>query len=357
MTTCLIACESTKSFKIHASHRQDRDYWTDLDQAMLPSYALPIRMKSPDQILSVGEIPDDFNSMYGKLVNYFYWNSRIAKHKQVTDEDYLDGEDVEQARSIVIKELLETLTSVAKGELKHDTWLCEQNGEKTGLIYDEIIEDSTEAWKPPANIGVNRNSVLGGQPVGGLKAHVISLNGSPRCSKQQVVEQNSAKFHPSSLLVKNSFLIQSKNDPEAGKSDPELGRVIVRLPISFGEFFFKEMIEVVELGTKPLEFADSGTDSQIKNLFDDASDTELQPAQIVEVKIGDIVKSVSPYLPAIFDSEELDDKGNLTVESNGSCLFVPSAAGPETFDIEIKYELEQEPAYFDLFSHFEVCVD
>ena len=336
----------------------DREYWTDIDQALLPDYALPISMKSPDQILSSGEVPRDFNSNYGRLVNFLYWSQVSTKHKQFTDEDYLDGEDVEQARATVVHELLKNLEQVAAEDkessgLEKNVWVCDQDGEKIGLIYSELAD---KFWTAPGDISVARGNVI-------RKAYVISLNDKSGSLRQTWQKEISKSFELHS--PRQEYVVDK---PVEEESENEKGRVVVRLPVSYSDSFFSEEIRT-DKKTIPLEFKPSDDEADLFNLatVDSEpvlSDSEIQPARIVSVKVKvtangketKVEKHLGFFEATVFTERELDGVGAFKVESNGQYSFAPNANENRNVEIEleIKFELEEQPAFFDLFSHFEV---
>ncbi len=91
----------------------DREYWLDIDQVMLPTGVLPVRMKSAEQILQSGEAPQDFNTTYGRLVEYAWWSQRAIIQRRHRGADRSEVEDLEHRRGVVLYQLLTELRELA----------------------------------------------------------------------------------------------------------------------------------------------------------------------------------------------------------------------------------------------------
>ncbi len=125
----------------------DRTYWTSADQALLPSYALPIRLKTADQVLQSGEAKGDINSDYSRLVDYLAWQLHANDNQRHQGEDLLEEDEIEQKRAVVLREILEALRHADDATVAGESgWIARDNGQGRlcGLIFQTAAVSN---WK------------------------------------------------------------------------------------------------------------------------------------------------------------------------------------------------------------------
>jgi len=86
-----------------------REYWTDEDRIRLPDYALPIRLRSVDDLLSSASGSNAPETEYLQLVDYLYWRTRAARVQRHRAGDRDDSEQITHNRGSVNQLLLDQL--------------------------------------------------------------------------------------------------------------------------------------------------------------------------------------------------------------------------------------------------------
>lgn len=211
----------------------NREFWLEIDQALLPDHALPVRMKSADQILHSGEAPQDFNSTYGRLVNFLFWSQRAIIERRHSGNDLLPEEDLEQRRAAVLFEIVRAFHTAAKTDenaSEPSAWVAtEQNGRR-GLIFkqDGLTFD---------NDGQGRSTMT---VVRGAQAGETGSSEEPVTVTVLDVNTLLSKAHQSVRLYspRQEYVV----DVEASDKSGEEGRVVVRLPIGYDDTFFHDYL-------------------------------------------------------------------------------------------------------------------
>lgn len=190
----------------------DRRFWTDYDRATLPEYALPVRMKSAEEILQTVEAPPEFNTVYGRLVNYLVWSQRAAKESRHRGDDQSSEADLEHRRAAALHEMLLAL-SLSDDEKKQSGWVATAANQNLGLIFE------LPAGQAPQSAKVSRQT-----------------SGGPNVEESVQIESaasllNDARNHVEILPPRQEFVIDTPSSDDA----PEQARVIVRLPIKLND--------------------------------------------------------------------------------------------------------------------------
>ena len=210
----------------------NREFWLDIDQALLPDHALPVRMKSADQILQSGEAPQDFNSTYGRLVNFLFWSQRAIIERRHSGNDLSLEKDLEQRRAVVLFEIMRELKNVALSEDGQEIeeikspWLATEDNKFRGLIFKLSQAEARSIDK----ITVTRHDE---SAIDQRKSEDVVIQDV----KQKLEEaRQSVRLHP----PRQEYVV----DVEAGENGVEEGRVLVRLPIGYDKKFFNEYLPV-----------------------------------------------------------------------------------------------------------------
>ncbi|WPD24945.1 MAG: hypothetical protein SD837_10340 [Candidatus Electrothrix scaldis] len=218
-----------QNYKIITDPRIDsvsREFWSDIDQALLPDHALPVRMKTAEQVLQSGGIPQDFNSTYGRLINFLYWSRRAVVERRHSGHDLLPEEELEQKRAVVLYQLLQELKEVSRNpEKKQDSpWVATTDNDWQGLIFSTKKSQGEETEWDTKEITVNRE------------------NGSTQTCKVRdaATEAISMRATVRLQLPRQEYVVDKESDEQ------EEGRVIVRLPLRYDDKFFHEYLPVFD---------------------------------------------------------------------------------------------------------------
>jgi hypothetical protein len=267
---------SLKAYKQVSDPRVEssvREYWLDIDQVMLPEGVLPVRMKSAEQILQSGESPEDFNSTYGRLVEYAWWSQRAIIQRRHQGSDRLEMEDLEHRRAVMLYQLLSELRELkglaqeeAQNRSKESPWqartLSEAPNEK--LLFGVVFYHDGEL-NPVGNVIRKVFDPESGE----LKSTSIAINLEPMFDRELegddgeltsfgAVTKACNQVHL--LPLRQEFIV----DREATNLATGSGRLRVRLPVRFDNEFLAESLPVTShfqvwrrlRGTSPVLVAD-----------------------------------------------------------------------------------------------------
>ncbi|MGR0482107.1 MAG: hypothetical protein ACTFAL_12080 [Candidatus Electronema sp. V4] len=194
-----------------------REFWLDIDQALLPDHALPIRMKSADQILQ--SPPSDFGSTYGRLANYLACSQRSIIERRHSGSDLMPNEELEQRRAAFLYQMIEELKKADDDQYK-SPWIAQgDNGKRRGLIFKDSKIENIESIK------IKRNK----QDLQEVKVKNVNTDAK---EMRQAVRLCS---------LRQEYVIDKPIDKGNG-SKREEGRVVVKLPLSYQDSFFHEYL-------------------------------------------------------------------------------------------------------------------
>ncbi len=207
----------------------DREYWLDIDQVMLPEGVLPVRMKTAEQILQSGEVPQDFNSTYGRLAEYAWWSQRAIVQRRHQGADISEIDDLEHRRAVILFQLLtelRELSTLDSGEVRDraegSAWQARkiapgEDGEKRlfGLVFKHKGE-------LPLQVRVTRSN-------GENKPYSTTVRLRNIGDK---VDDARSKVHL--LPLRQEFVVD----------DDSRGRLRVRLPVRYEDEFLKNYLPV-----------------------------------------------------------------------------------------------------------------
>jgi hypothetical protein len=194
-----------------------REFWLDIDQALLPDHALPIRMKSADQILQAR--PSDFGSTYGRLANYLACSQRAITERRHIGSDSMPHEELEQRRAAFLYQMIEELKKADDDQYK-SPWIAQgDNGKRRGLIFKDSKIENIE------NIKIKRNKQ------DWQEVKVKNVNTDAKEMRQAV----------RLCSLRQEYVIDKPID-KGNRSKREEGRVVVKLPLSYQDSFFHEYL-------------------------------------------------------------------------------------------------------------------
>lgn len=212
------------AFKLLSDPRlesSDREYWSDIDRALLPDGVLPARMKTAEQILQSGEIPQDFNSTYGRLVEYAYWSQRSITQRRHRGAEISPADELEQRRGFAIF-----------------AWLRELQ-ELQGLSDDQVVARRDESgWQSRPLQGINELGFVFRKTDPFSETLLAERDGSTTpislIDPEQGFQHAAAKIRL--LPPRQEYVV----DREATDRDGEAGRLLVNLPVHLDAAFLND---------------------------------------------------------------------------------------------------------------------
>ncbi len=230
---------SLRTYEVHQDPRlrsTSRAYWTNEDQALLPDTALPIRMRPVQEILTGDRLPASVDADYSELVEYLFWRNRATRYRQHDAGDVTSAALALKNRAALLQFWLQELQEAPDDPANIESsslWLARSYRTK-------LDPNSTVEPKDLFRVGYIFDWPVG-QDISNV-AFKLYRDPNPTTAQEMDVadptslaqlQAKQALFAPAP--IRQEFVVDKAGDQVA---KGELGRVVVKLPVSFNDQFF-----------------------------------------------------------------------------------------------------------------------
>lgn len=219
-----------------------REFWTDEDRVRLPDYALPVQLRSVEDVLSAGAEITASESDFGQLVDYLFWRQRAVRVQRHRGNDRDEAEQLFHNRGAVGQMLLDDLGQLGANPdaatSSNSPWIARPvtgappSPTRVGIVFRfaDGFDVSQLADFSQLSFKVVRDGTAGEIPI------------QVTCPTLQA-EIDATRKLVEPAPARQQFVVDNAGD--ATTAAGEQARVIVKLPISISPEFLQQRIETV----------------------------------------------------------------------------------------------------------------